>query len=413
MWRSLFHCDNAYLLPAVEVVGRVCRTHKTSQTAFRGFGGPQAMVVIEDILSHAARAPCPDRPTSSASATSIATGEYDPLRPDGRRCLAHAADLVRAEDVQHVRRRGDRRRHVQCDRTRTRSADSPSHRSSSAFRSPQRSSIRPAHWSWFTATASVQVNHGGTEMGQGLFTKIQQIAADGLGVWPCARARDDDADRQGAEHVGDGRIGRHGPEWRGGRRRLRADSRRGWHRSRQRSFDERSCRPSASPMARAQRRRGDRSPFAPRVRSRLLAARPALLRRGSTARRAFTSIARPDADDRSSTLPSARPYRRSKSTDSPVSIGCCAPTSCRTSAIPSRRSSIAARSKAGFIQGVGWLTIEELRWDDEGRVATGSASTYKLPSWSEVPDVFNVDFLPQRGRSPTSSPAARRSVSRR
>ena len=55
MWRSLFHCDNAYHLPAVDVIGRVCRTHKTSQTAFRGFGGPQAMLVIEEILSQAAQ----------------------------------------------------------------------------------------------------------------------------------------------------------------------------------------------------------------------------------------------------------------------------------------------------------------------------------------------------------------------
>ena len=50
MWRSMFHIDNAYKLPAVEVTGRVCRTHKTSQTAFRGFGGPQGMLVIEEIL---------------------------------------------------------------------------------------------------------------------------------------------------------------------------------------------------------------------------------------------------------------------------------------------------------------------------------------------------------------------------
>src|SRR5437763_1842696 len=55
LWRSLFHVDNAYRLPNVEVTGRVCRTHKTSQTAFRGFGGPQGMVVIEDILSQAAQ----------------------------------------------------------------------------------------------------------------------------------------------------------------------------------------------------------------------------------------------------------------------------------------------------------------------------------------------------------------------
>ena len=45
------------------------------------------------------------------------------------------------------------------------------------------------------------------------------------------------------------------------------------------------------------------------------------------------------------------------------------------------------------MQGVGWLTLEELLWDAEGRVATGGASTYKLPSWSEVPDVFEVAFL--------------------
>ena len=55
MGRALFHCDNAYFLPAAELTGRVCRTHKTSQTAFRGFGGPQGMLVIEEILDHAAR----------------------------------------------------------------------------------------------------------------------------------------------------------------------------------------------------------------------------------------------------------------------------------------------------------------------------------------------------------------------
>ena len=53
--RALFHLDNAYLLPAANLTGYVCRTHKTSQTAFRGFGGPQGMLVIEDIMEQAAR----------------------------------------------------------------------------------------------------------------------------------------------------------------------------------------------------------------------------------------------------------------------------------------------------------------------------------------------------------------------
>ncbi len=45
------------------------------------------------------------------------------------------------------------------------------------------------------------------------------------------------------------------------------------------------------------------------------------------------------------------------------------------------------------MQGVGWLTLEELLWDAQGRLATAGASTYKLPSWPEVPEMFNVAFL--------------------
>ncbi len=49
--------------------------------------------------------------------------------------------------------------------------------------------------------------------------------------------------------------------------------------------------------------------------------------------------------------------------------------------------------EGGFLQGIGWLTVEELLWDAQGRVATAGASTYKLPSWPEMPEVFNVAFL--------------------
>ena len=49
--------------------------------------------------------------------------------------------------------------------------------------------------------------------------------------------------------------------------------------------------------------------------------------------------------------------------------------------------------EGGFVQGMGWLTLEELLWDEKGRVATAGASTYKLPSWSEMPEDFRVGFL--------------------
>ena len=186
MWRSMFHVDNAYKLPAVEVTGRVCRTHKTSQTAFRGFGGPQGMLVIEEILGSAAQ------------------------------LLNLPADIVRQRNFY---REGDETHYGEPVRDAGRieaiwnalkaSSDYDTRRSEIAqFNARSRHykrglAITPVKFGIsFTATffnqagavvlvyrdGTVQVNHGGTEMGQGLFTKILQVAADSLGV-PASRVR--------------------------------------------------------------------------------------------------------------------------------------------------------------------------------------------------------------------------------
>jgi xanthine dehydrogenase large subunit len=55
--------------------------------------------------------------------------------------------------------------------------------------------------------------------------------------------------------------------------------------------------------------------------------------------------------------------------------------------------------EGGFLQGLGWLVMEELLWAADGRLATNSASTYKLPSWSELPDDFRVSFLERAAES--------------
>jgi xanthine dehydrogenase large subunit len=49
--------------------------------------------------------------------------------------------------------------------------------------------------------------------------------------------------------------------------------------------------------------------------------------------------------------------------------------------------------EGGFVQGLGWLTLEELVWNPDGRLATDGASTYKLPSWTEMPEDFRTNFL--------------------
>jgi xanthine dehydrogenase molybdopterin-binding subunit B len=50
--------------------------------------------------------------------------------------------------------------------------------------------------------------------------------------------------------------------------------------------------------------------------------------------------------------------------------------------------------EGAFIQGMGWVTMEELKWDDKGRLLTHSPDTYKIPTISDMPDVFNVKLLP-------------------
>ena len=81
--RALCHIDNAYWVPHIEVHGRIAQTNKTSQTAFRGFGGPQGMLVIEDILGRCAPAARASPPASCGGATS--TRRATP-RPTGSPC---------------------------------------------------------------------------------------------------------------------------------------------------------------------------------------------------------------------------------------------------------------------------------------------------------------------------------------
>ena len=57
--------------------------------------------------------------------------------------------------------------------------------------------------------------------------------------------------------------------------------------------------------------------------------------------------------------------------------------------------------EGGFVQGMGWLTTEELIWDAEGRLLTHSPDTYKIPSIGDAPEIFNVNFLQNSPRQDT------------
>ncbi len=145
LWRAMFHADNAYLVPAFEITGYVCKTHKTSQTAFRGFGGPQGMLVIEDILDRIARslgvAPEIIRERNFYRDGDI-THYGQPVKDAGRiellwRGLKNSSDF-------DERRTQHRKRSI--PGTATPSAGSRSRRLSSGSRSPPRRLIKPEPW---------------------------------------------------------------------------------------------------------------------------------------------------------------------------------------------------------------------------------------------------------------------------
>ena len=184
--RALCHVDNAYWIPHVRVHGRIAQTHKTSQTAFRGFGGPQGMLVIEDVLGRCAPLLGVD-PAELRRRNFYTEGQSthygQPVRHPGR--------LRAAWDQVGVTAEVDRRRAEVADFN----ASHP-HTKRGLAMTPVKFGISFNFTAFNQAGAlvhvyadgSVLVSHGGTEMGQGLHTKMLQVAAIALGV-PLERVR--------------------------------------------------------------------------------------------------------------------------------------------------------------------------------------------------------------------------------
>ena len=83
--RAVSHLDNAYFLEHVEIISHRCKTHTVSNTAFRGFGGPQGMMVIEQIIDDIARTLGLDPlDVRRANFYGVAQRNVTPLRPDDR-----------------------------------------------------------------------------------------------------------------------------------------------------------------------------------------------------------------------------------------------------------------------------------------------------------------------------------------
>ncbi len=178
--RAMFHADNAYYLPAAHILSKRMKTHTVSNTAFRGFGGPQGMVAIERTLDDIA-----------------CTLGIDPLDVRKRNFYGPGRDMtpygmqvtdnIMPELIDQLEESSDYRAR--------RAAITAFNRDSRFLK--RGIALTPIKFGIsFTTTflnqagalvhvyqdGSVHLNHGGTEMGQGLFIKIAQVVAEEFGI---------------------------------------------------------------------------------------------------------------------------------------------------------------------------------------------------------------------------------------
>ncbi len=179
--RAMFHADNAYFLPEFKILTRRVKTNTVSNTAFRGFGGPQGIMAIERVIDAIAWE-CGLDPLDVRKANLYRPGRQ--VTPYGQTVEDYdiAAPLI--DELERTSSYRARRNEI-----RQFNETSPINKRGIAL-TPVKFGIS------FTLThlnqagalinvyqdGSISLNHGGTEMGQGLFQKIAQVTAEEFGV---------------------------------------------------------------------------------------------------------------------------------------------------------------------------------------------------------------------------------------
>ncbi len=398
--RSLCTVDNAYFIPNVRVHGRIAKCHKTSQTAFRGFGAPQGMVLIEEILGQAAAELGAD-PGELRARNLYHAGQTTPYGQEVTQVNRLQAVWEQVhEDAAVVSRR---------EEIAVYNAGHPDRKRALAV-VPIKYGISFTFMTLNQAGAlvlvykdgSVLINHGGTEMGQGLHTKMLQVAATALGVprslVRLAPTRTDKVPNTSATAVSSG------TDLNGGavkdaceqilsRLRVVAGGLLG-------CAPEEVCFQDGRVFAAG----GGASPVPSLPWQEVVAA--AYMQRVQLSASGFFRT--PGIHWDAATVTGA-PFRYfvygAAAAEVEVSRFDGSYEVRRIDIVHDVGESLAptidrGQIEGGFVQGMGWLTLEDLRWDvsdgpGRGRLLTNSAGTYKIPSLSEMPGEMNVHFLDQ------------------
>jgi len=388
MTRALVHADGCYAIPHVTFRGYCCRTNTVSNTAFRGFGGPQAVIAMESVIDDVARhLRLPPEQVREVNFYGEANGLETPYGQVLRHCrLREAVGAVADRSGFHVRRRQIDEWNQRHRFLRRGIALAPV-KFAIAFNIPamnQGGALVHVY-----RDGSVRLNHGGIEMGQGLFTKVAQVVAEVFQI-PLSSIR--------LAATSTGEVPNTSPT-------------------------AASTGSDLNGMAALQAAR--------QIRERMTGVAAELLEAPTDAVRfrdgrilagnrsvAFDELAEA-CWQRRVALSAAGHYRTPSVSWDPSTMrgnpahyytwGACVAEAAidlltgesrvlRADLVqdcgqPLNPAIDLGQIEGAFVQGLGWLTSEELYWKPNGELATTGPSTYKIPGSRDVPKEFNVHFL--------------------
>ncbi len=386
--RTMFHCDNAYFLENVHIESHRCKTNTVSNTAFRGFGGPQGMFAIEYAIDDIAR-------TLGKDALEIRRRNFYGI---GERDTTPYQQQVEDNILHEIANKLEQDADYQARRKAVRKFNA----SSSVLK--RGLALTPVKFGIsFTAThlnqagalvhvyrdGTVHLNHGGTEMGQGLFIKVAQVVADEFGI-SIARIRTNASDTSKVPNAS-ATAASSGSDINGKAAQAAAAKIR-------RRLTEFAARHFAVPEASIDFS-NDRVTVGSDAISFEELVQLAWFDRVSMSATGFYRTPKIHYDRKTF---SGRPffYYAYGAAVSEVVVDTLTGEyrllrvdivhDCGDSLNPAIDM---GQVEGGFIQGVGWLTSEELWWNDAGELMTHSPSTYKIPTCSDCPPDFRVQLL--------------------
>jgi xanthine dehydrogenase large subunit len=392
--RAMMHIDNAYFLENVEIVSHRCKTHTVSNTAFRGFGGPQGMVVIEQIVDSIARALGMD-PLAVRRRNFYGTHDRN-VTHYGQQVEDNLIHLI-VDRLAESSRYRERRKEIGAW-----NATQPPVRRGIAL-TPVKFGIS------FTATlfnqagalvhvytdGSVLLNHGGTEMGQGLFTKVAQVVATEFGL-PLAAVRVSATDTSKVPNTS-ATAASASADLNGKAAQAAAQTIRG--RLTRFASEAYSVAENEVSFKDGQVLVGSKQmPFAELVQQ-------AYRARVSLSATGYYRTPKIEYDK--NTL-RGRPffYYAYGAAVSEVAVDTLTGETrlLRVDILHDAGQSLNSaidlgQIEGGFLQGVGWLTSEELWWNEHGELRTHAPSTYKIPTARDWPPQWHVQMLQGRPNS--------------